>query len=223
MKLPRRCLSVAAALLFLGGCSSDGGNDYARYLKLLRTGLHNSFGDDGITLAQASAIPYASMGVRVDGGRESIIVLATQTGNDLLWTSATHIVLVTQDGRITRTVGLPVELTAMLAQDGRANAAPGQALSGPYMDRRFADFADIGAHNIPIICRGMRKAAEDVTILGKRISAVRVEEQCDASQLKWSFTNTYWVDPQTGFAWRTSQHIHPKGMIIETEIFRPPG
>lgn len=188
----------------------------------MRTGLSTTFGDDGITRDQAAAIPYASMGVRIDGGREAIIVLATQTDKDLLWTSAAHIVLVTRDGRIVRTVGLPVEMSNLAAQDGHALPAPGQALQGPYMDRRFGDFRDIGAYNIQMICRGMRKGPQALTILGKRIGTVLVEENCVSSQLGWSFRNSFWVDPESGFVWRASQHIHPGGTMIETEIFRPP-
>ena len=32
-----------------------------------------------------------------------------------------------------------------------------------------------------------------------------------------------WIDPQTGFVWRSRQTIHPRGDTLETEIFRPPG
>jgi hypothetical protein len=215
-------LCAVLTSLLAAGCSSGGTGDYAQYLKVMRAGLDSALGDGGITRNQAAAIPYASMGIRINGGNEAIIVLATQTDNDLLWTSAAHIVLVTRDGRIVRTVGLPAEMSNMAPQTGRALPAPGQALQGPYMDRRFGDFRDVGAYNIQIICRGMKKGPQAVTILGKRISTVLVEESCTSSQLRWSYRNSFWVDPESGFVWRSSQHIHPGGTVIETQIFRPP-
>jgi len=34
---------------------------------------------------------------------------------------------------------------------------------------------------------------------------------------------SFWVDPKSGFVWRSLQHLTPQGETVETEIFRPPG
>ncbi len=52
---------------------------------------------------------------------------------------------------------------------------------------------------------------------------MRVDESCRSRKPEWSFTDNYWVDLDNGRVWRARQHVHPKGGIIETEIFRPPG
>src|ERR1700728_1436833 len=102
-------LLIASATL-LAGCSSGGSGDYAQYLSLVRQGFSQSFSDSGITRDQAAAIPYASMGYRINGSREALIVLATDTSGDLLWTSQSRVVLVTHDGRVKRSVGLKHDL-----------------------------------------------------------------------------------------------------------------
>ena len=38
----------------------------------------------------------------------------------------------------------------------------------------------------------------------------------------WSFENLFWVDPQTGFVWRSVQHIAPGVAPIEIDVLRPP-
>lgn len=195
-----------------------------QYFQVIRQTVRGGgFGKSSVTLKEAAAIPYASMGWRLDGGRQSIIVLATDNAQGQLWTSAAHIVLLTQDGRIKRTVGLPHDLAALAPRGGDAMTPPSRALTGAYSELRSADFPDINAFGAALSCRGMMRGAQMVTILGKKISTARVEEHCDSPALGWSFTNTYWIDRDTGFVWRSVQHIHPKGGTIETEIFRPPG
>jgi len=44
-----------------------------------------------VTLEQAAATPYASIGVQLGGSPEFMLVLATGVDSDLLWTSASRI------------------------------------------------------------------------------------------------------------------------------------
>ena len=73
-----------------------------------------------------------------------------------------------------------------------------------------------------VSCSAAARRTERITILGQAITTMRVDENCDSSSLKWRFVDSYWLDPKTGFVWRSQQHISP-GEMVETEIFRPPG
>ena len=210
-------------VLLLAGCSSSGSGDFGQYFQVIKQSLNGSFGKSSISLQQAAAIPYASMGWRLNDGPQNIVVLATENGSELLWTSAAHAVILTEDGRIKRTVGLPHNLSASAPGGSGSWVSPAQALSGPYTQQSVADFSDAGLYGVPITCRGRAIGAQAIKILGKTLSTRRVQESCDSPSLHWSFINSYWLDPQTGFTWRSRQHIHPKGDVIETEIFRPPG
>jgi len=210
-------------IFLLAGCSSSGSGDFGQYMAVVKQALKGSFGKGGVTLQQAAAIPYASMGWRLNDGPQNVIVLATENQSELLWTSAAHVVILTQDGRIRRTVGLPHNLTAFAPGMSQTIAPPGQALNGAYKHQSVLDFSDSGLFGIPITCSGRAVGTQAIKILGKTISTRRVEESCNSPSLHWAFVNSYWLDPQTGFTWRSRQHIHPKGDVIETEIFRPPG
>jgi len=101
---------IASGLLALAtaACSSSnsGNTSYAQFFQVIRQSWTASWGNARVTREQAAAIPYASLGYSLDGGNQDILVLATDSGGDLLWTSAAHVVIVTRDGRIVRTVGL---------------------------------------------------------------------------------------------------------------------
>lgn len=218
---PVRRGPAAILALLLCGCSSSGGSDYASYYALLRQGFSQSFGSGAISRQEAAAIPYASMGVRLDDGPESLLVLGSDTNGDQLWTSKAKIVVMTHDGRILRTVGLEHDLTALAPQTGTALPAPGAALTGSRAFILRADFADMGLYNTAVTCRMAAQRRETITILGRGLNTMRIDEACRADTMSWRFTNSYWVDAQSGFVWRSVQHLHPKGGIARTEIFRP--
>lgn len=218
-------VAIAALLTLLSGCGSDTG-DWNQYSQIMRMSLKGIFGDQGITRTQAAEIPYASLGYRVDGGREAILVLATDTNGEQIWTSASHVVLTTQSGRIVRTVGLPHNRSATIPQGTPSLPPLADSLKGPYRSTRVIDLPDLSAYSIPIICITSQRGAQTITIIGVAIPTVRIEESCRiaaASKLpKWSFVDDFWIDPDSGFVWHSIQHLTP-ATTVQTEIFRPPG
>ena len=215
-------LLLPPALLLLSACQSVQTNDL-EYFQVIKQSFANGFGSSAVTRDQAAAIPYASLGYRLNGGPEMLLVLATNSNGQLLWTSSSHVVLSTQDGRITRTAGLPHDLGALVPMRGPSLPAPATALEGPSLNNLAADFPDIGRYAVPIACRLSAKRRETITILGQPIATVRVDEDCLSTNPGWRFRNSYWLDSGSKFVWRSLQHIHPKGDTLEIEIFRPPG
>lgn len=216
-------LAGLACIVLLGGCVSEK-SLYGQYFAMVRQSWHQAFGNGSVTRGQAAAIPYASLGYRVDGGPELILVLATDTGGEQMWTAGSHVVLVTRDGRVKRTLGLPHDLSG-LAPAGNTSALPSPALAlqGPLSTTMTADFPDLNAFGTPIMCRATAVGRQTIRILGSAITTTRVDENCTATALNWRYRNSYWIDPRSGFVWRTQQHVHPKGGTLETEILRPPG
>jgi hypothetical protein len=214
-------LAAAGAALLLAGCSSTSNSTYSQFYKIARQSLAASFGNARVTREQAAAISYASIGYSVDGGNQNILVLATDNAGEQLWTSAAHVVLVTRDGRISRSVGLGNDLAGSSTRE--STPAPAAAIHAPFTTTRLRDYADSGQYGVSLTCRSSARGRQTIKLLGQAIDTVRVDEACTSTTLRWSFVDTYWVDAQNGLAWRTRQHIHPKGGIIETEVFRPPG
>jgi hypothetical protein len=212
-------IALIAALLLLPGCSAMEGSDYALYYQAVRQSFAAGFGGPArITRAQAAAIPYASIGYRVNDEQEQLLVLATNTGDEQLWTSGAHVVVVTRGGRIVRTVGLAHDVSAVTPEQSVAlTGVTAQARSV-----RLEDFPDLGAYGVVVNCVASSQGPQTIVILGRGIPTRKVEESCHSQFLDWSFIDSYWVDPASGLVWRSIQHISPKTEKIELEVLRPP-
>jgi hypothetical protein len=213
---------LLAGCLALAGCTNSN-NNYTQYFQLIRQSFSQPFNNSGVPREQAASIPYASMGYRLNGARENLLVLATDTNGDLLWTSASHVVLVTRDGRLIRTVGLPRNIASVTPTLSAATPPLGQVLKNAFTSIRSADFPDDGHYSVAIRCKTISRGRATITILGRALSTIRADEICESNTLNWSFRDSYWVDAQTGFVWRSLQHLTPRGDTVETEVLRPPG
>jgi hypothetical protein len=212
---PLRWIALAPFVLALGACSSDGASDWPA----LWTAAQQAWagGESSVSLQQAGAVPYATLGVRIGGGPQQLLILATDNGDHRLWTSAAHVAIETRNGRITATAGLQQNLFGFISQSG-AN----QSWMVAHEYQWTADFADIGRYSILVTCHDVPTARETIQILGKDFDTMRVEEDCNAAQLDWSYHNTFWVDALSGRVWRSRQFFHPKADPLELEILRPP-
>lgn len=207
-------LSVLMSTALLGGCSSNSGDLSA----LLEAGEHYWRGDaDRVSLQQAAAIPYATLGIRVDRGPEQILVLATDNGGVRLWTSPTHVSITIRDGRIIRTSGFGTDLSGDLP---RTQSAQSWLTISNY--DWLGDFSDIGYYSVAVNCHIAQRDRDPIEILGKQFDTMRLIEKCSSSELDWTFENTYWVSPNTGRVWRSIQKFHPRGPEVELEYLRPP-
>lgn len=216
-------LAALALSLLAGGCSSTGTSDYSQFYQVLRQSLAASFGHGRVTRNQAGAIPYASMGYRLNDGSEQLVVLATDTNGEQLWTSAAHIVIATRGGRIVRTVGLPANVSAVTPAAGESLPSLSAAVSGTLTYSRLEDLPDINVYGANVVCRTQYQGRQTIVILGRGLLTAKVDENCASETLNWSFTDSYWLDPANGQVWRSIQHTALKNGKIETEILRPPG
>lgn len=219
----KRGATLVLAALLLGGCDSNRDTTYSQAWQVVKASVQADFGNQRITRAQAAGVPYASMGWRLDGGLQSLIVLATDTNGDQMWTSAERVVLVTHDGRLLRSVGLPHNLGGRSSKSGEPAPSPAQALKGAFQSRWVVDYPDTGHYGVQIDCQSRYAGRETIKILGEAMMTARIAERCYSPDLRWRFTNTFWVDPQNGTVWRARQYYHPQAGVLETELFRPPG
>ncbi len=206
------CIVLIAS--FLSGCSSESGMDFSDLWQVAKM----SIGSDNqkVTLQQAASIPYASIGISVGENPQQILVLASANSQQQLWTSASRIAIMTEAGRIVRTAGLPQNLSGYTSRTGQ-QASPAGGTSISYL----VDFADIGAYSVEVSCRATSISSQSITILGTDIQTERIDEQCLAPNIGWSFTNRYWIDPTSKTVWRSIQYIHPKSEPIAIDTLRP--
>jgi hypothetical protein len=220
-----RRLAAAAMALLAAGCSSEtsGNTNYSQFYQILRQSLSASFGTVRVTREQAAAIPYATIGYSLDGGNQAMLILGTDNGGQLLWTSPAHVVIVTRDGRIIRTLGLGHDLSGLTTRDTGPPPPLAAAIKAPFASTRLEDFPELGLYGTIVSCRAQMIGRQTIKILGQAIPTVRIDEACQSRQPDWSFVDTYWVDGDSGLVWRSRQHVHPKGGTVEIEILRPPG
>lgn len=220
--ISRRALFVAAAVPLLAGCSSDPNSDTAALTHMLGHSLDLFTGGSSITLADVEKVPFASLGVRVGSDPQTMLLLATRTGPTTVWTSAVHIALAIQYGRIIRTAGLPSNLSATTFPQPDPLASGLQNLRGPATAKRSVDFADRNAYGNVIDYTIAPTGTEEIEILGTRIKTVHAVEHGSCASLSWTFTNEYWADTMAGRVWRSTQYVHPDLAAVEVELFRPP-
>jgi hypothetical protein len=204
---------AAAAALTLSGCKFSGGSDAASIYQYAKTMFSPV---PGVTLEEASSSPYASIGVRIGGSPETMLILASYDGNHSLWTSSARIAITTANGRIVRTAGLGHDLGGFeLRRESKGGGIATTVWN--------ADFPELGLYSVPVSCSGRLKGEESIVILGKALRTLRTDEDCkaDSSKLDWSFTNSFWRDPESGTVWRSVQHVNPRLDAIEIEVLRP--
>ncbi len=218
----RRLVLAGAIAPLLARCSSDPNSDTAGLTRVLGQSLNVFSGGGSVSLKEVSDTPFASVGVRVGSGAQTMLVLATHAGLSTVWTSALHIALELQSGRIVRTAGFVENLSGTTFTGSDPLGAGLQNLRTTMPAKRSLDFTDRNAYGILVDSMIVPAGLADVDILGTQISCVHAFEHCSCSAFGWNFTNEYWANTQSGIVWRSVQYIHPDFDPLEIELLRPP-
>jgi hypothetical protein len=221
----RTTCAIAAFASLLTACdandvSNTGGNsDMLKMgqLVLEQVGLFGS-GGGAVTRETAAAIPYASIGVRLGSGLESILVLATTTGAGENWQAGASVSVSTIAGRVVHTTGFPHNL------DGFQGPIPdSQSMTpeqgGPY--HYLYDMKDMGKYGLVVQCKQRDAGAERIVIIGVSHDTRHIIEDCSVEDLDWSFTNDFWRDAATGYVWKSVQNVRPDIDALTIETLRP--
>lgn len=220
--LSRRAILLAGATLPLAGCNMPYGLNY----DTVKTSLAVSAGLEeapSITLEQASQIPYASIGYRIGGSQEYILVLASTIAGSLLWTAADHRALLTANGRVTRSAGFDWNLAeTSFSQPDPVQSGLQQMTTNVLLVRTF-DLRDVDRFGVSVQSTFTPAGKTKISILGASLDVLEVHEDCHCDDLDWNFQNIFWVDADSGFVWRSVQNIHPNLSALTIEVLRPPG
>jgi Group 4 capsule polysaccharide lipoprotein gfcB, YjbF len=216
----RALLGMSLGLPFVAGCSSDPHSDMPQVEDMLGRSLGVLSGGPAVTREQAAAIPYASIGVRIGNSSQILLVLATRERDSCLWTSASHIALETQSGRIVRTGGLPHNM----AQTGPKQTDPLEthdAVKGGTCEY-VLDLPDRSEFGMVIRYTMQPAVRGEIVVLGAKLSVLHAVEHGACESLDWEFDNEYWLDAANGLVWRASQSVHPDLDPLEVTVLRPP-
>jgi hypothetical protein len=210
----RACLLLLLATMLPGCGDSAVGRAGGAALSLARPNTAPP-----ITREEADASPFASILVRVGGGAPAWVVLYGATTERQTWLAADRTVIVTRQGRVVATANLP---TGQLVDTWQGAADP---LAGPVelLDGaatwRVVDLQPGDRFGVRLDCTLAVTARGPVVILDRSFDLATVQERCRVSE-GGAITNTFWVDPRSGFVWKSDQWAGP-GTRIAIEVIKP--
>lgn len=212
-----RLLATLPLFCALAACGSGSNSDTLRVAELIYGQLTATFAENSVPRERVAAIPYATIGVRLGGGPEALLVLTNISGNDLQFLGGTAISVTMRNGRIIRVVGLEHNLDGFQGPiPDKAGVSVGQ---GAY--HYIYDLADRNAYGVFVRCTQSDTGAEAIEIIGVHHNTRHIVERCEAPQVDWTFENEFWADAATGYVWRSTQSINPKLSPLTIQVLRP--
>lgn len=211
----RELLGLLAGSAALGGCANS------VMTQTVVTAFENSFGGaSAFNPDYPDKLPYASITVSIKNLQRALLVLGKAEHGELHWMSSDRGVLVTRNGRLVRTVGLPENLlrTDFLEPDLFDSESGVQEKAR--LTKRLIDIAPGNRFGMLVEARLERETKETVQIHTRTHDTVRFTEHCEVKQLSWKFTNTYWLG-NDGIVWRSLQYISPGLGPIQIEVNKP--
>ena len=219
-----RVLTIAALAGGLAGCASSGDTNLQQIGALAQVsifGPEETAPQPEMTRAQLDLIPFATIALSFDGGPRTFLVPLADNGGYLNYLDASRRGLVMLGGAVTATKALGQDLKAVRHHRGDPIARPTPLADWPlhlYRDYQFRQ-RDGAAYSITLSCVFERVARERVEIVEIGFDVVRVSETC--TNAARSVTNTYWVEAETGFIWKSDQWLGPHLGQATVEIIRP--
>ncbi|PSW39612.1 YjbF family lipoprotein [Photobacterium phosphoreum] len=227
-------LLISVTALLLSGCSQKitSVNDTVRVAIKGTADIHKSAN----TIA---ALPYASTYVRIDNQSQLFMVLAlaesatgetvttpsSKTSPPLLkWLASDHGMLVTQSGRIVKTVNLAAgNLSTTTSKTVDPLTLGLHLATTPTTWQRHIDWQP-GYHNgYQLDSQFVFDQPEVLTINGKSVPVLRFSENITVKQLDRHYSNTFWIEQRTGKVVKSQQYIAPDLPSVEMTILKPFG
>jgi hypothetical protein len=173
-----------------------------------------------MTRADIEKIPYASIAVRMGDGAQALLILGRYDGDDLHWISADREVIVTRHGRVVKTYGLPQDLknTSFLTRDPLGAPNTDYAASAEFL--RAIDLEPAHQDGVLVRSRFTAIGSEEIDILGDPLATTVLREESAAPDLAWQFVNQYWIDPRSGYVWKSRQYAAPQLPPLEIIVYR---
>lgn len=175
------------------------------------------------TRTELNQIPYATIAFSSGGGPRAYLVPLADNGGYLDYRD--------EAGNSVRMLGGAVAGLEVVGHDldgvryDRADpiAHPRPLAHWPAQIWREYQFSvrHLGPWIISLNCVFQQRGRETIEIVEISFDLTRVNEVC--TNARRQVTNTYWVDEDTGFIWKSAQWIGPKIGQVLVEIIRPYG
>ena len=214
--------NVAAKIILLSlltSCSTLGVNNIAPgYVEAYEVIKKAVFGvENEIDPNVISSIPYASMLVKIGKGPKALMILESVYDDKYTWVSADGVYLVTRNGRIIQTQGLPNNLMNIMHPD--INWTDSQFDKVKFTS--YYSFEKPLLNNLKVTSAFRVGDIHDKNLSSVNLRLQKIEESLYSQKVNWSELNEYWVD-ERGFVWISRQSISPKLPPIYLEVTKKP-
>lgn len=209
-----RYLSLLLLCLLAQGCTQTQ-KSLGETVKLALLGPD----DVQVTAEQVESLPYASMYLRVNNGQRIFVVLGFDENGQQKWITRDRTMIVTQHGRVVKTLGLADNLNEVenLAQDPLAD--PLHLSEGASWTRALSWSQAGRFHAATAVSHFTRLPDEVLELAGRRIACRVWQEDVDADGKAWR--NIFWIDTTTGQLRQSRQTLGGDDFSVETIILKP--
>ena len=224
----RRLRAAGLALAVAGGlaaCSDTGTqNNFLRLGALAKASFipaEEPARPPELTRAQLNEIPFATIALRLGDGPRTFLVPLADNGGYLNYLGAGGRGLVMLEGAVAGTQSLGQDLQAGRYQPNDPVAHPTPVAGWPgrvWRDYQFAQRSG-AEYSITLACVFERLVRETIEIVEIDFEVVRISEVC--TNARRQVINTYWVEAETGFIWKSTQWLGPHLEPVTIEIIRP--
>lgn len=215
-------LSLTVTMLLIHGCSLIPTNNIAPGYPESYQAIKNAifgFPDNKISPSLVNNIPYASMLLKIGKGPSGLLILESKSMDGrYTWLSADGVYIVTKEGRIVSTAGLPNNLiNQIMPIEDFEELLEGNKNESKY----YYSFDKPLLRNLDLTINYKKGNIEEVDILGQKRKLRIIYEVGKNDYLGWNFKNKYWIDEEN-FVWKSEQTISPKLPALRIEITKKP-
>lgn len=198
----------------VGGCSTLSSTS----LQMVQLAMHGQPQTAAPTPAKVAAIPYAQLGVTTSTST-AVLVLGYIDHGRMAWYSSTHEIVFTQHGVVVKTWSLKPDIRATRLPADSPFVTGLEHLTTPVTTTRTLDLPDY-RYGVAATSKLVPAGLHDVTILGHVHRLLRIDEHIRAASIGFAADNRYWVDPDSGFVWKSRQTI-PDGKTLTLTALKP--
>jgi len=175
--------------------------------------------DVDVTTEQVESLPYASMYLRVNGGQRIFVVLGFDENGQQKWITRDRTMVVTQHGRVVKTLGLTDNLREVSNLEQDPLADPLHLTDGASWARQLS-WSEAGRfHAATATSRFTRLQDEVLDLAGRRVACRVWQEEVNAAGKSWR--NIFWIDTTTGQLRQSRQTLDGNDFSVETTILKP--
>lgn len=177
--------------------------------------------DVHLSTQKIEQLPYASAYLKVGKAPQAFVVLAASEQGQQKWVTADKNMIVTDHGRIVKTIGFGEDITFVnnLKSDPLALGLLNPATPKHWQTR--ITWAQVFRAGHEVTSHFEYKGMEPETILERQRSLARFDEKVTVPAFNQSYTNSYWLDPKNGMVIKSQQYMGPGLALVQFTILKP--